>query len=224
MTKALLVALALLAGTATAGEKATVTVSADSKLMDEGILVSDETTVGLDLRFNDVFVPGTFVRADFDSIALTPVNNSVEFRTDLSAGFTGTLGTATVWELAAARTLNPVTYVDDYTEVRARLTRGPLFLDVQQGLTTGVNKDTYVAAGVQQKVGPVTVGALASTVRYNSDALKLREEFEFNNAEVFVKYNIWRDLDVNLNYSYGGTLADGREIDNQFWGGVSYRF
>jgi hypothetical protein len=199
-------------------------VSAQTKLMDHGTLVSDDTTLGIGLRFNDVLAKGAFVRANFDSISdVTPLNDSVTFRSDIGAGFTGTLAGNT-WELSANRVMNPVIYADDYSEARARLTRGPLFVELNQGLTTGINKDTYIAAGIQQSFGGLTVGGLVSTVRYNNDALQLRDEFEYNNAEVFARYNVWQNLDVNVNYSKGGLTATGEEIDNQVWGGLNYRF
>lgn len=182
-------------------------------------------TVGLDVRFDDILIDGLFVSGDFDSFTtLTPANEGIRFRSDLSAGFAGKLGQKSSWEVSVARTLNPLVTAEDYTEVRGRVKTGLLFAEVTQGLTTDVNKDTYIAVGLEQTIGDLTAGVLASTVRYNEDNLGLKDEFEFNNAEVFVKWNAWRNLDAQVNYSYGGRDRFGNDLDNVFWGGVSYRF
>lgn len=223
MLKASILALALLSGSAFAADN-TANVSAQSKLMDHGQVVSDDVTFGLGLRFTDILVDGTFVRANFDSISdVTPVNDSVTFRSDLGVGFTGTLAGNT-WELSANRVSNPVIYSGSYTEARARLSRGPLFAEVNQGLTDGVNKDTYLSAGIQQSFGDLTVGGLVSTVRYNTAGVATRDEFNFNNAEVFARYNVWKNVDLNVNYSHGGRDIHGESIKDQVWGGVNVRF
>lgn len=223
MFKASLLTIALLAsGSAVAQNTATVT--AQSKLMHRGTTVSDAATVGLDLRFNDLLVDGTFVRADFDTTSgLTPLNDSVHFRTDLGVGFAGQAALGK-WEVSLNRVMNPVIYSADYTELRGRVSHGALFADAGQGLSGGVNKDTYLAAGIQQKVGPVMVGGLVSTIRYNTPGANFRDEFNFNNAEVFAKYNVWKNVDLNVNYSYGGRDRFGSDIKNQVWGGVTARF
>jgi hypothetical protein len=225
MFKASLLTIALLAsGSAVAQNTATATATAQSKLMYRGATLSDAATVGLDLRFNDLFVDGAFVRAKFDTTSgLAPFNRLGSIRTDLGVGFAGqaTLGK---WEVSLNRVLNPVIYSADYTELRGRVSHGALFAEVGQGLTGGVNKDTYLATGIQQKVGPVLVGGLVSTIRYNTPGANLRDGFNFNNAEVFAKYNVWKNVDLNVNYSYGGRDRFGSDIKNQVWGGVTARF
>lgn len=223
MLKASLIALALLASGSAMATDSNANVSLQSKLMDHGTVVSDDTSVGLGLRFNNVLVDGAFVRANFDSISLTPVSNTVEFRSDFGAGFAGTLA-GNQWEVSANRVINPVIYSGDYTELRGRLTRGPVFAQIEQGLTAGVNKDTYIAAGLQQSFNALTVGGLVSTVRNNTENSLTRDEFNFNNVEVFAKYNVWRNLDVNVNYSFVGRGRFGAEDGNQVWGGLNYRF
>lgn len=223
MLKASLITFALLASGSAMAADNSATVTLQDKLMHHGAVVSDDTTFGLGLRFNDLLVDGLFVRGNFDSVSLTPVNNTVEFRTDIGAGFAGDIG-ATQWEVSANRVINPVIYSGDYTELRARLTRGPVFAEINQGVTEGVNKDTYLAAGVQKSFDALTVGGLVSTVRNNTEHALTRDEFNFNNVEVFAKYNVWRNLDVNVNYSFVGRDRFGAEDGNQVWGGLTYRF
>lgn len=222
MLKASILALALVSGSAFAAD--TADISVQSKLMDHGNVVSDSASLGLGLRVNDILVDGSFVRANFDSVSdLTPANDSVTFRSDIGAGFAGTTA-GNHWEVSANRVINPVIYSADYTELRARVSRGAVFAEVNQGMTSGVNADTYLAAGVQQAFGDLTVGGLVSTVRYNNDHVLTRDEFNFNNAEVFARYNVWRNLDLNVNYSYGGRDRYGDDVKNQVWGGLNYRF
>ena len=224
MIKASLLALALVAGSANAADNTQATVSLQSKLIDKGTVVSDNVTVGLGLRFTDVLVDGAFVRGNFDSVSgLTPVNDSISFRSNLGVGFAGT-ARGNAWEVSLNRVLNPVIYLDDYTEVRGRVKRGLLFAEASQGLTGGVNKDTYLAAGVEQSFGAWTVGGLASTIRYNTAGVNFRDEFNFNNVEAFARYNVWRNVDLNVNYSHGGRDVTGASIKNQVWGGVTARF
>ena len=225
MLKTSLLALALLAasGTALAGDN-TVNLTAQTKLVERGVLVTDHASVGLDLRFNDVVLDGAFVRADFDTVSdTTPVSGSVTFRSDLGVGYGNTL-LGNEWEVSVNRVLNPVIYAGDYTEARLNVKRGPLFVAVQQGLTDGINEDTYAAVGVKQAVGPVTLGGLVSATRYNDLTGSLKDEVKFTNAELFAQYNVWRNVDLNVNYSYGGDRITGQKIDNQVWGGVTVRF
>lgn len=224
MIKASLLALALFAGTASAADNAQVNVSVQDKLMDHGTVVSNDATVGLGLRFSDVFVDGTFVRANFDSISdTTPINGNLTFRSDIGVGLTGDL-IGNKWEVSVNRVLNPVIYSDDYTEARARISRGILFAEVNQGFTSNVNEDTYLAVGVETTaiIPALKVGALASAVRYDGDSLFT--ESKFNNAEVFARYNVWRNLDAKVSYSYGGNDRLGNDVGNQVWGGLNYRF
>ena len=223
MLKASLIALALLASN-TAMADNTATVSAQTKFVDNGVLVSDTATFGLGLQFNDVLVDGAFIRADFNTLSdVTPLNDTVSVRTDIGAGFGGKVA-GNEWAVSLNRVMNPIIYAADYTEARTRLTRGVWFAELNQGLTTGVNKNTYIATGLQKSFNGLTVGGLVSTVRYSDDALTLREEFEYNNSEVFARYNAWKNLDVNVNYSFGGHKAADAAIRDQVWGGVSYRF
>lgn len=223
MFKTSLLAIALLASGSAAAQN-TATVTAQSKLMYRGATLSDAATVGLDLRFNDLFVDGAFVRAKFDTTSgLAPFNSLGSIRTDLGVGFAGqaTLGK---WELSANRVINPIAYSADYTELRGRVSHGAYFAEAGQGLSGGVNKDTYMAVGIEQAVGPVVVGGKVSTIRYNTPGVNLRDEFNFNNAELFAKYNVWKNVDLNVNYSYGGRDRFGSDIKNQVWAGVTARF
>lgn len=226
MMKKLLVAAMLLAATGSVmATESSVTLSADSKLVDTGSVLRNGATVGLDIRFDDVLLDGVFVRTDFDTFtSLTPVNGGIRLRSDLSTGYAGDFGQASKWEVSVARTLNPVITTSDYTEVRGRVKSGVLVAEISQGLTTDVNKDTYLAVGLEQTVGSITTGVLASTVRYNTDGVGLVQGFEFNNVEAFAKWNAWRNLDAQINYSHGGNDRYGNDLGNVFWGGLSYRF
>jgi hypothetical protein len=221
MIKASILALALVAGSANATDntKTAASVTAQTKLIDHGVEVSNGATVGLDLRFSNVLLDGVFVRTDFDTVSdLSPINNTLSVRSDLGVGFAGTaLGNE--WEVSLNRTLNPVIYAGDYTELRGRVKRGLLFAEINQGLTSDVNKDTYLAGGIEQAYGPFTVGGQISTVRYSET-----DSFAFNNTEVFGRYNAWRNVDLNVNYSYGGNDVNGVDVGNQLWGGVTVRF
>lgn len=222
MIKASILALALFAGSATAADNTQANASLQSKLMNRGTVVSDTATVGLGLRFDDVVLDGAFVRANFDSVSgLTPFNDSISFRSDLGVGYGSTL-LGNKWEVSANRVMNPVIYADDYTEARARVSRGMLFVEAAQGLTSGVNNDTYLAVGAEQTLLPgLAVGALASAIRYDGSNASA---MNFNNVEVFARYNVWRNLDAKLNYSYGGNDRMGNKMQNQVWGGINYRF
>lgn len=224
MKNVILLCLALVSAPVFATEhKQTLVVSVDSKLMDDGFVVSDDITVGASARFDDVILDGAFVTADLDTLNFNSTDDTIRVRAETAVGYQLEASGTTV-DMSVARSFNPVIYSGDYNEFRIKATHGVVFGELKQGLTTDINKDTYVALGVSHTLERLTVGGKVSSVRYNSNEQQLREEFEFNNAEVFARYRLWRNLDVNLNYSYGGYDKNSERIDNQVWGGLSYRF
>ena len=214
---ALLVAGLVMSGSAVASEdNADVAVTLQSKLVDNGVALSDDVSAGVSARFNDVVLDGLFVNGKFDTLSLTPLNSDIAVRTEFGVGYQTEWFSDTKWEVSLNRVLNPVRYSDDYTEATLKVSKGIFYGEVTQGVTSRVNRDTYAAVGAEIELGRATVGGLVSGVYY--------DKAEFNNAEVYAKYNVWRDLDLNVNYSYGGDGRNDVELDNVFWGGATYRF
>jgi hypothetical protein len=228
MTKilfALFASLALFAGTAIADPYYDASVSLQSKLLNHGKVVSEDPSVGLALRFKDVVVPGVYFRTNFDSVSLTPLNGNVSFRSDLGVGYANDITKSNfLWDVSVNRVFNPVIYPDDYTVLRGSVSHGLLFVRAEQGLTANVNKNTYLALGVQKTFGVYKLGGLVSTTRYNTPNVLTRDEFNFTNAELFATANVYSNLDLNVNYSYGGRDRFGNDVKNQLWGGLTYRF
>lgn len=245
MFKALIVSLALLSAPAYADEPADTvqgTITIQSKLMDTGAVVSEDPSIGLDLRFNDVVFPGLFVRSKFDSVSLTPVSDGVEFRTDLSVGYFNTFAKEGTWEVSIARVINPVVVWKDYTELRGRVGYSYFFAEATQGLTADATRDTYVAIGAEANFTPrLSASAKVSGASYNLAHHKVetgcgtiagcewtlfsKERVNyFNNFEVSANYKLRGDIDAFVSYSEGGRDYHRDELDNVFWGGINYRF
>jgi uncharacterized protein (TIGR02001 family) len=219
------IAAALIAPAAFAATKADATVSVQSNYVYRGESAQTGATVGLDLRFNDVVLPGLFVTSDFDTTQLTPFNGNVRVRSDFGVGYEFTRWN-TKFDVSVNHVFNPLFYSADYTELRGRVGYGPVYAEVGQGLTSNVNRDTYVAVGAEHSflTPKLIVGGKVSAKHYNLTDFGQGTENHFNNAEAYASYNVWRGLDLTANYSFGGTAAQGRNIGNYFWGGLQYRF
>lgn len=204
---------------------ASATVSVTSDNVYRGQVISDDVSVGLGLRFDDVIFPGVYVRGDFNSVELTPLSDTIRFRSDAGVGIAGTYG-AFGLDASVNRVFNPIVYSADYTEARLRATAGIFFAELGQGITSGVNKDTYVATGVEiAATDRLSIGGLVSAYRYDDGTRAItRDNSRFNNAEVYASYNVARNLDIFANYTYGLRDAFGTDIDNRVYGGIRYRF
>lgn len=235
-----LLALLLSSNVSAADTKVTGTVTAQSEYNDKGKSVSDDASVGIALRASNVLVDGLFITGEANSLTVTPLNDA-RLRTELGLGYARTIGSFQT-EASLNRVFNPVIYGDDYSEVRGRVGYSYFFVEASQGITKGVNRDTYVALGAEAQFNPRWTGsAKVSAASYklggrtrltNCGSLagcewlpwSESQDTHFNNFEVSTSYNFYGNFDGFLTYSEGGRDYDGSEIKNQFWGGVKYRF
>lgn len=197
----------------------TGTAGVQSQYVERGVSVSaDEPSLGLDLRLSNVFVDGLFVSGDFNTVETNPTND-LSLRSDVGIGYANGLN-GFDWQVSLNRVTNSALYLDDYTEAQANASYGWVFAQVNQGLTDGVNQDTYVAVGAKDEVvNGLTVGVLLSGVRYD-----VNDEFRYNNTEAFASYKVWKGLEVFGTYSIGGDDINGNDLDNEGWVGVRYNF
>jgi hypothetical protein len=204
--------------------ESTVEFRAASDLIYRGQeLTSSEGTVGVGFLFDNVVLDGVYVSGDFDTLEFTPVTDNVRVRTDFEVGY-GSVWNNFVYSASLARVLNPVAYPEDYTEFRLRGQYSYFYGEIGQGLTDNVNTDTYFSVGVE---GPVfveqlLVGASTSFVSYDGDPFG-PSNVEWNNLQVYANYNVWRELDINAGYSFGGDKPSVG-LDDHAWVGVSYTF
>lgn len=223
-----LMALLLSSNAFATGTTLTGTTTVQSEYNYRGKSVSDDASVGVALRASNVLVDGLFVTGETNTLNVTPLNDS-RFRSEVGVGYAHTFGKVET-EASLNRVFNPILYGDDYTEVRARAGYSYFFVEAAQGLTDGVNRDTYVAIGAEAQLNPRWTGSVkASAVSYNlndhtSFAWPDSQSTHFNNLEVTTTYNVWRNLDGFLTFSEGGRNFDGSEIKNQLFGGLKYRF
>lgn len=205
--------------------KGTGTVTLQSDYVYRGQSTGNGVSTGVDVRFDNLVLPGLFVTGDFNSTHLLPVNSGLTIRSDVGVGYAFSAANAN-FEVSANRVFNPLFYSADYNELRARAAYGPVFVELGQGITSNVNRNTYVAVGAQTKLlsDKLTVGGKVSAVHYNLTDFGLGSENHFNNAEAYATYNVWHGLDVFTSYSYGGKSFAGQDVGNRFWGGLQYRF
>jgi hypothetical protein len=186
-------------------------------------LTGSQGTVGLGLLFDNVVWDGVYVSGDFDTVEVTPLNDNTQVRTDFQVGY-GAVWNDFTYSVSLARVLNPVSYYDDYTELRARGQYSYFYGEIGQGLSNDVNTDTYFAVGVEGRpfTQELLLGASGSFISYDGDAYGV-SNVEWNNFQVYASYDLWRELDVNVGYSFGGDKPlEG--IDDNVWLGASYTF
>lgn len=217
--------LALTATSSVAAQtNSTVEFRAGSDLIYRGQeLTSSEGTVGVGVLFDNVVLEGVYVSGDFDTLEFTPVNDNVRVRTDFEVGY-GAEWNNFVYSASLARVLNPVSYPADYTEFRLRGQYSYFYGEVGQGLTDNVNTDTYFSVGVEGPlfVEELLVGASTSFISYDGDPFG-PSNVEWNNLQVYASYDVWRELDINAGYSFGGDKPSVG-LDDHAWVGVSYTF
>lgn len=186
-------------------------------------LTGSQGTVGLGLLFDNVVWDGVYVSGDFDTVEVTPLNDNTQVRTDFQVGY-GNVWNDLTYSVSLARVINPVNYASDYTELRARGQYSIVYAEVGQGLSNDVNTDTYFAVGVEGRPfsDRLLLGTSASFISYDGDQYGA-SNVEWNNYQVYASYDVWRELDVNAGYSFGGdTVLVG--LDDHAWVGASYTF
>jgi len=225
-TTAIVVALTVSTPILASDDNAVAVVRASSDLIYRGQDVTgSQGTIGLGLSFSDVVLDGVFVSADMDTVEVTPANDNTSIRSDIRVGYQGNLAN---FEYSAelARVLNPVTYTSDYTEVRLKTNYSIAYAELAHGISNNINRDTYFSLGVEGR--PLSsnqnllVGASASVVNYDTATFG-QSNVEFNNAQVYATYDVWRELDVTAGFSYGGGTPS-YDLGNHAWVGASYSF
>jgi len=193
-----------------------------SDLVYRGVeLNPSNVSVGLGVEFDNVVADGVYVVGNFDTVEVTPLNDNTTVRSDLEVGYGASVGDFG-YTVGLARVINPVSYSEDYTELRARLACGYVYGEVGYGISSDVNQDAYVGVGVEGElfVPNLTLGALASVVNYDTNG---NSGAEFNNFQVYASYPVWRELELNAGFSVGGQ-TDVVDLDNHAWVGASYTF
>ena len=186
-------------------------------------LTGSQGTVGLGLRFDNVVWDGVYVAGDFDTVEVTPLNDNTQVRTDFEVGYSNVWNSLN-YSVSLARVLNPVNYSSDYTELRARGQYSFVYAEVGQGISNDINTDTYFSVGIEGRpFSPnLLLGTSVSFINYDGDAVGV-SNVEWNNYEVYASYDLWRELDVAVGYSFGGdTPTVG--LDDHAWIGASYTF
>lgn len=201
------------------------TVSVTSDFVYRGQLVTEDPSVAVDFTVGNIW-EGLFVTGSATTTELTPVSDMVRVRSEAGVGYAFGLGDLEV-TTSVNRVFNPVVFSQNYNEARLTARYNWLFAEVGQGFTSDVNDDTYFAVGADfQPLDRVTVGGLVSAVRYDQDSERFisRSNSRFNHAEVFASWNVWQNLDLFANYTYGLRDGNGVDIDNRVYGGLRYSF
>lgn len=189
--------------------------------------------------FGELTVSGVVVEGDYFRASTLAVDLDDTFsvgRSEVGVGYARQLGPI-VADLSYNRVMNSVLYPADYNEARLGVTfEATDSLDivgnVAQITTDAVPEDLYLSAGFRYSdlfVDGLNLSMLAAT--FHDDATT---QFEFNNLEVGVEYELGRGLSAFGLYSVGGKtvtdVTDGevnfrsRDIPSTGMVGVKYSF
>jgi hypothetical protein len=195
------------------------TVRFGSEFVYRGVSLGDDVSAGLDLRASNILISGLFVSSKMDTYRLSPLNDSTQVRTDLGVGLGFILGGVLDVEASIHRVHNPNFNAPSYNEPRVKVGYDVFYVE---GAYNEANGNYYTALGVDYPLGFVpglTVGGLVSGIDYGAT-----DTYRFNNAQVYLNYNVWNDLDLIGAYSYGGEDAFGNDRKNEAWVTAQYRF
>ena len=180
----------------------------------------DEASLGLDFQVNNVVLPGLSFKSKFDTYRLQPISDSTQVRTDLGIAYGFTLNEVFEVELAVHRVHNPQFDALSYNEPRVRLGYKGFYTEAHYNEKNG---NYYYAGGVDYPldfwVDGLTVGAVVSAIDYG-----VNDEFKFNNAQVYARYNVWNNVDLIGAYSYADEDAFGNDRSNEAWVQVELAF
>lgn len=213
-------------------------VSVGSRYVYRGLELNDDPTVGISGKLDNILLPGLYVDGTMNTLSTSPVNTSTT-RSDVGVGFHNNLGTDNFTvDVSVHRVFNPSMYANtDYLNPylntfqnnynEARVNAGynfgvlKVYGEVGQIVSTGFSHDTYAAAGVETDaiLTDLTVGGLVSGEHY-----RFADTNRYNNAQVYARYKLWRGLEAEATYSFGGKYVDNTDIDNKAYAGVRYNF
>lgn len=204
------------------------TVSADSRDEWRGQKYSDQPSIGLALKANDLGVKGLYVDGDFSKDGNDfPLNSFTVIRSDVGVGYAFKPVTDFTVDASLHHVYNAQEFLmvkhgqltyGDYSEFRLKASYSVLFAEVTQGV--GRVQDNYAKVGVDLPVtDKLHVGAAVSGYHY-----KTSTNNRYNNSEVFASYDVLKGLKVYGKYSFGGKTDSNLVLSNYGLVGVSYSF
>ena len=203
-------------------------VSLDSRYDYRGVKYSDDASLGLNLKADNLLIDGLYVSGTFNKVGDTaPFNAQSQIRSDLSVGYGFDITDKSSIDVSVAHVYNAPEFThlhgndvrnNGYSEFRVKGTYDVLFAEVGQAF--GPWRSTYAKVGVSVPVtNSFNVGGAVSGVYYKGD-----HSSHYNNTEVFAKYNVTKSFDVYGKYSFGGKDMWNHSIGNYGTVGVSYNF
>lgn len=221
-------------------------VGVDSKNVYRGQELSDSVNYNGRLRVDNILLDGLFVEGSVSTINTSPLKNA-DARTEWNVGWHGQFDRLGV-EVSVARVYtSKADYVNihdfhvynsfNYNEFRGKLSYQAtdafkVYGFVGQGFTNPDfdrdfdiryylgGQNTYFGVGAEAVVANgLTVGALTSAQRYDNIS-----KTRYNNSELYASYNVWKGLELEGRYSFGGKSVLDTDISNVGYVGVRYRF
>lgn len=233
---------ALLAGATAAQAEITGNVGLVSQYIFRGGVEDGRTALqgGLDYAHESGFYAGTwFSTLDYSAEAGNPDNNEI----DLYAGYSGSVGdfgydAGLLYFYYTGTGEDPASGVEDadgnVPEAYVAGSYGPVGLSVNYALddATWTNAgDTYINLSFEYGLpGDFTFAANAGYYLYTKDGELITEtpnseDGGFRDATLSLSHPLAAaGADMSLNYTVGGEDRVGGDIDDAFWGGVSWSF
>lgn len=195
----------------------------NSSLIYRGHQISDNSSVGLTLKVDELLDDRVYLNLNFDSLS-----NST--KSDFELGFRSFFNKYD-YSVTLAKVNNSIIY-EDHSELRIRANYKNFFGMMGYGLSSN-NKDTYVELGMKQENFPcekLTSGIVASIVYHGATIVGQIDdnidgvEYNMNNVRIYSTYELSSTLDLTANYSFGGQIDDETDIGNYAWLSLGYKF
>jgi hypothetical protein len=210
-----------------------ITIGVDSDNIYRGESLTDDTvSANLGLRFGDLFLSGLYLRGDLTTLELTPLDDTIRFRSDLGVGYVFDLNNVSI-DASFNRVFNPLLRESDYNEARVSLETDwdvAGFIDFYGDVAYIVNdsNDWYVGTGLALNEFMtdrlnLRVGANWYYFDNQGDRFSL-DNFSRNNWEVSGDYRVWRNVSLTGLYSFGRVGSTGALIDDEWRVGLQATF
>lgn len=201
-------------------------LSSDNVYRGESITSDDFSAKGT-VRISGLLLDGLYVEGSADSIGENKLE-SINLRARTSVGYLFNVRDI-AFDGSVSQVFNPALQADDYTEVTLRTAtnfRFAKYFDVYAHVSYAMDgvENLYWGAGVVAR--DVLLEGLSGRVGVNYYQYDGSDSFDFdrNNIEFKVVYDVWGDVSVFALHSLGNLGFLGQEIDDQTLFGVKLSF
>lgn len=190
-------------------------------------VTTDDWAASAKVRVSGLALDGLYLEGTADNIGDSQLD-SIDLRARASVGYVFGFDKI-VLDGSVSRVFNPALQADDFTEVSLRAVtdyRFAKFFDVYGHLSYAVTGVDNLYWGTGLVARDVLLDGLSGRVGVNFYQYDGSSSFDFdrNNIEFKVAYDVWGDVSVFAMHSIGNLGFLGQEIDDQTLFGVKLSF